>query len=249
MTRERIIILGTKPNPNLLRGDVIYCANAAIGLYPQYIKNFSWSVAVLSASILKNTKNKSLRKEKREIVLNSYADKYVVSACNTLENLGEVERVLKSINKSASFEYFSRKERRDLIRSVTKLKEPYLTKSVFHLSFYAKLLLIKEFLKAGVRCLKGDIEWPGYCRISTGLFSLAYAIYEHGSDCDYVLSGIGIGHRGIYKMNGVEFQKKCVLMPHLEADLKALRKLSECYQVSTSDYQLSQSAGIDFLKV
>lgn len=261
MTRKRIIILGAKPDPNLLQGDVIYCANAAIGLYPQYIKNFSYSAAVMSSFIFRDRKGESLiekvsfgqsnlNAEKKEMIFNAYADKYVVTAYELLGNLSEVEKVLGSINRLTSFEFFSRKERRNLIRSITQLKEPYLTKSVFHLSFDAKLLLIKQFLEAGVGYLKGkDIECPSYCRISTGLFCLIYAIREHGLDCSYVLIGIGSDRKEYkYKLNGVEQEVRFVLRPHLEADLKALKKLSERYQISTSDFQLSQAAGIDFIE-
>jgi hypothetical protein len=258
MERKRIVILGSKPDPVLATGDSIYCANSSIGSYQDYISKFEHIVSVTSSwAIDSKSDDNDLKITKKNIILNSYADKYVITDCDDPRCFISIDKLYQAFNhqnSSAIVSFLTYRETCELTRKISNLKQPYISSSFFKMPIYKQLwatkslclTLLRKILKPG--CFA---PWNSYFRESTGLFSLIYAIYENGLDCDYIIIGIGVSDRNVYKMDEQfithRFKDVDVLVRHTYADFKILRKLSQEYSIYTTDFDLSSSANLRLL--
>jgi hypothetical protein len=249
----RIIIAGAKPNSRLVSGNAIYCANTAIGIYQDYLKNFKYVVSLLNAKALTKedigSKNKEIITKKRSLILsNAFADKYIVIGSTSSHNV--VKKQIEQHNESAAIIVFSKQRKRELVHSVTKLKEPYITLSFFTLPFKSQLYgiqkLVKRYLRESItKDKKEDFSFPSYFRISTGLFALIYAIAENGINYEYVICGIGVGDRDTYDFGKNNKYRK--LPDHIHADLKALKRLKTEYRIVTTEEELAKITNLPLI--
>ena len=85
-------------------------------------------------------------------------------------------------------------------------------------------------------------------RPSTGVLALLVAIAENGTDAEYVMCGIGISDRNVYKIDGKEASvgknRSDVLPRHTHADMVILKSLASAYKVSSTEPELHPFVGV-----
>lgn len=237
---KRIVIIGSKPNANIPDGDVIYCANGAIGYYAESVKRFGKVISVLNPDLIHPKKriHESSTKEFYErqwlAIVRSQPDKVILLRNRSL-------LMLTGALREAGFEApvlgLSRVERRMLVGKISGCYDPVITKDVFQLPVDKQIRysgsLCTTFLK---RIIDRKKDCGAYFRPSTGVISLIFAIDEYGNDAEYIIAGIGIKNRAQYQDGNNPAQND--IPHHVYADKHILRRLAERYRLYTTEQEL-----------
>ncbi|KUL32784.1 hypothetical protein [Chlorobium limicola] len=237
---KRIVIIGSKPNANIPDGDVIYCANGAIGYYAENVKRFGKVISILNPDLIhpKKRKNGSSTKEFYErqwlAIVHSRPDKVILLRNNGLLMLTEA---LRDAGFEAPVLGLSRVERRMLVGRISGSYDPIITKEFFLLPVGKKIRYIGSLCSTYLkRIIDKKKDCGAYFRPSTGVISLIFAIDEYGNDAEYVVAGIGIKNRAQYHDGNNPAQND--LPHHVFADKQVLRRLAGRYRLYTTEQEL-----------
>lgn len=234
------MIIGSKPDARIPDGDVIYCANSAIGYYAENVGRFQKVISVLNPDII-HPKKRAAGSETREFyerqwstVVNSHPHKMVLLRTTSLAMLTDS---LRDAGFEAPVYGLSRVERRMLVGKISGCYDPIITKDFFRLPTKIKTRYIGSltttFLK---RLIDRSKDCGAYFRPSTGVISLVFAIDEHGENAEYVIAGIGMKNRELY--HDGKNPKHGYLPHHVFADKKILSRLTEQYRIFTTEPEL-----------
>jgi len=133
---KRIIIIGSKPRAIIPEGDVIYCANGAIGYYEQSVRRFESVVCILNPDLIHPKKRKEGSPTKDfydrqySAIAGSRPDKLILLR-NTSQALLTEE--LRYSRFTAPIHSLSTFERRILVGKISGLYDPIVTGDFFQL--------------------------------------------------------------------------------------------------------------------
>lgn len=238
--KKRVVIVGSKPGAEIPSGDVIYCANAAIGYYADSVRRFSNVVSVLNPDLIHpkefrdGVPNRELNERQRDMIFASRPDRLILTRTSSLALIREV---LDAAGYSAPVTGISVYDRRLLVGRISGCYDPIVTTDFFHLPNDLKIRyagsLASTLLK---RLLDRRKDCGSAFRPSTGILSLVLAINEHGHNAEYVICGVGVNKRVEYLDGNNERQR--ALPAHVLADLKVLRRLARHYAISTTEPEM-----------
>ncbi len=228
---KRIVIIGSKPNADIPDGDVIYCANGAIGYYAESVRRFGKVISILNPDHIHPKK----RNDGQWLAFTRSRPEKVILLRNN--NLLMLTEALRETGFEAPVLGLSRAERRMLVSKISGCYDPIVTKEFFHLPLDKKNRYIGSlcttFLK---RIIDKRTDCGAYFRPSTGVISLIFAIDEYGNDAEYIVAGIGIKNRAQYHDGNNPAQND--IPHHVYADKHILRRLAERYRLYTTEQEL-----------
>jgi len=238
---KKILVLGSGPNAEIPEVDAVYCANAAIGLYKDEIRNIPKKVAVVSSGELNprmRTSGNSRQVEyvkKFDIIRDSPCDLLVAIHTDAYPEGIDSLRIAgyKSVIKEMSFA-----ECRKMQSDLSGINEPIVTFQHFlarpNPRGFASVLMAWYRYNILLRSDNDAVVSPFY-RNSTGIISLMYAIYENGSKAEYYVSGISLKRRDSYhggQSSVCKDQENWRLVPHVLADKKIVSSLAGKYRLN-----------------
>ena len=241
--KKKVIILGSKPDAIIPCGDVIYCANASLSLYPEEARKFNEIIVVGINPLFRSMhKNRNMEHEEKDFNIRSwdmlvrYPAKIVI--VGDKKSKTTIQELIHN-GFSGIIDHMTKPERRKFVGKVSGCYDPIITSDFWSIPLSYKLeynnsiittIIKRTFgIKASANCMQ---------RPSTGIFSLVYAIKEHGSSAEYVVSGIGITKRGIYSGRKNKDKNKKHPYSHIFADQKVLKELAKSYRISTTEQSL-----------
>lgn len=241
--KKKVIVLGSKPGTIIPDGDVIYCANASLSLYAEEARKFNEIIVVGINPLFKSMhKNRSMEHEERDFNIRSWdmlvrypAKIVIVGDKKTKTTIQE----LIHDGFAGRIDHITQPERRTFIGNVSGCYDPIITSDFWPIPFSYKLEYITSIITTSTKRTFGiTASVNGMLRPSTGIFSLVYAIKEHGSSADYVVTGIGITNRGVYSGRKNKDKNKKHPFSHIFADQKVLKELAKRYRISTTEESL-----------
>lgn len=249
---QRILILGSKPGAVFVDAAEVWCANAAIGFYGDQVRRYPSAVNVASALILrKNLRDATVHgglyvKKWQAVVAARPARLVLLATPSDAACAADVEEALRTAGYAAPIEVCSVRSRIELVRGITGLRYPVVTRAFFRQPVAVQVRDVDRIIRFLWRTLKtaGDDDAPGKYRPSTGILALLLAIRRHGVGAEYVVAGIGVGERWAQQGDGTVLVGKTAtkhggLTPHVHADVAILRALSGRYAVRTTEPELA----------
>lgn len=236
MKKDKIIIIGSKPNANIPKDGTIYiCANTAGYYYRDKINGPI--ITIVSASEIVSSQRKSISKQAwldqklknfREI-----NDLKVVLL--TPEHFPQAISNLKKTKPQSIHELLSLNDIIRDIKKITNLKFPIYSPALLKEPRYL-LKYCKEQLYFRLR--KNYLIHPLF-RPSTGIISLIWAIIRYPEQ-EYHICGIGFKNRGNYPdgVNNTWTPKNKIDSNHVLADLEILKILSKRVKLYIDDEEL-----------
>lgn len=243
--RKRVVILGSKPDAKIPQGDVIFCANASIGMYPEIIKKFELVVNVISGY-------KYHFKGKEEIkASNIIADSNANELIIVRNQPGCIKKLLNQGYDTSKICHVTSKQRRDLTYKITGLQGPFISPL-----FFNKLTLEEQISAIFISIIaekrnNTDFDWPPSFKPSTGVFALIDATSRFGASSEYIISGIGINNRNIYSYceerleSDDNFNNK--IGGHLYPDQIILSRMNKIYNISTTEQEIHRDLQVPYL--
>jgi len=241
---QRVLILGSKPDAIIPSFDHAYCANAAASYYQGELSHRggkTYSV-VASGQITKRERrpnNKKLQHydEKTTRILESRNDGVILILPP------DKSSAKRKIKEGISVVEVTERERERILRNISGLDEPVgpcrLTEAPITVS---TLYIYTKLLQNAFQAIGKERRPPAAFRASTGIFSLAYAILQHGTQSEYIISGIGLSDRENYKDKS--FKQKRKIPRHSHADTHYLSALSARFNIRTTEEEIYQRTGI-----
>lgn len=239
MTKKKIVIVGSKPNATIPEGDIYYCANSAASFYESSIKKGAQIIIIVAASELIRSRRKSKEKEKWlsekfDRIVNAKSDEIVLLGNEFFPNaMPKVKKYYNGEIKELKFNEINK-----ILKKLINNRFPVLTvKHIFPLSLNSFKNLYKFLFEKFNMIFKKNKLSSGLFRPSTGILSLAYAIYKHGDSFDYYVSGIGLKERDLYPdgFNNTWTPKKNLNSYHVLADEKVSNLLNKKYKIYFDD--------------
>lgn len=215
MTGMSVLILGSRPDAELVSADSIYAANSAAGYYRSQLRRYNAGVpivSVVSAAELDfegrivNQEKLAWLTKKRELLASSDTSRTIIYGPELYKNATAelIESGCQSVVRHLSIPAANALWRKHLNQQPPILCSGHLSAS--HVSF---LSLVRRFIVESIRNIHYDnYEISGLFRPSTGILALLVAIDECGPNAQYNLSGISFERRGIYPDNTVNTWSK-----------------------------------------
>jgi hypothetical protein len=236
MKKNKIIIIGSKPNANIPKDGTLYiCANTAGYYYRDKINGPI--ISIVSASEIVSSQRKSISKQAwldqklenfrkiNDLKVVLLTPEYFPQAISNLkENKPQSIHELHSLNDIISD-----------IKKITDLKFPIYSRKLLKEPKYF-LKYCKELLNFQLR--KNYLIHPLF-RPSTGIISLIWAIKTHPEQ-EYHICGIGFKNRGKYPdgRNNTWTPQNKIDSNHVLADLEILKVLSKRVKLYIDDEEL-----------
>ena len=235
MDNKLIVIVGSKPNAFIPRCRTYYCANSASNFYKDEINKDSDIVTIVAASEIVESKRKSEKKqlwltEKFHRIINSNSSKILLLGSEFFPE--SREKLMSKFDKEV--EEFSFYQIQKILKKLTGKTFPILTKEhLFPINFNSFKNLIKYLIENYKSLFFSKFLSSGLFRPSTGILSLVYAIYIHGPNYKYYVTGIGLNERDKYPdgFNNTWTPRNNLKFYHVLADKKICQILSKKYHI------------------
>lgn len=248
---KTIAIAGAKPGIRLPKADAVYAANAAFLTNPSaFQQNKDLTVVasslVVSKGLLGCSKNAQIYRKKSEAIRDVKAQRVVLLEDPTdREKSSRMPEILQQANPKRSITIISGKERRRLIREVSKGHYPIV--GMWSLKQPARVLTsdLRKLLRSLFNWSlgSGNYDVPGRYRPSTGIMALLIAISEHESKANYVLAGIGLKDRDVYQFadgsKGKMRRRGRGLPAHVMADIEIIKRVAKHVNLTTTEPDLA----------
>jgi hypothetical protein len=242
---KQIVILGSKPNPKIPKGDAIYCANGAAAGHEQIVGAFAERSVIapcglvhrgLSPNLKPNAVDVSRSKTvcafngRRTIIFGKSSDVRFAAVKAALLDAGQPDSSIKFMNRF---------EQHKLVRNSLG-KYPVLDKRFFQQPISAVVrdsarLALCKLLWA----LKLEKDAPPQYSPSTGIIALLVALREHGPSAKYVLAGIGLSNRDQYIVDNTTIELNRVhqkaFPKHIVADIIILQHLAKSWHIVSTE--------------
>ena len=239
MKSNKIVILGSKPNAKIPKGDIYYCANSAASFYNSKIDKNSKIVTLVAASEIIKSRRKSKEKdkwlaEKYNRIVNTHSNKIILVGNEFFpEALPRIKRNYKNKVEQLKFSDLN-----EILKKLVNKRFPVLTiKHLYPIGLNSIKNLVKFLIEKYYIISKKNKLSSGLFRPSTGILSLAYAISKHGYDSEYYVAGIGLNNRELYPdgFNNTWTPKKNLNSYHIHADEKISKLLLKKYKIHFDD--------------
>ena len=219
--------MGSSPNSPVYEADKAYFANAAL------YQNAAHSALAGSRTLIFSAV--AAQESSRRLALaRSQGHKLVVINIEKSDSLDIFDSAKAHFEQA---EYLSISNRISIITSSSGLTEPIRSESFQFLGLATRAKMrVKCTATHWARALGRNSDFPAYFRISTGVFSLCYAIFENGAEPEYFLSGINPS-----QWNKIEAERtlhKWKPTSHNEADLTVLKALFAQYKIYSESKDL-----------
>lgn len=242
----RVVILGSKPGERIVGADVVYAANGGFLAYPVEGSLSLVLSAGAFAACLRPDANPS--HEARQL----FEGLGSVRPARLLVTASEAQRPLVDAYLQRQFADCQTQLLSPLEREAwfldAGLPPALLPDDFFALRPDWSAHHLEQLALAFRRRAAGQfVDLPHQFRPSTGLFALVAAIREFGTAADYVLCGIGAKERGVHSYHaGANFtsQQDHGLLPHVDADLRALRLLAQRLRIASTNPDLCRRGGL-----
>lgn len=252
-TTMEILIAGSKPNELIKPCEIGYFANASISTYWDVARDCDQAISIVAGGGLAPAFNAaSVNNEEAsrllELIKASSPDELFLTESSSLAEI--VSEIEKSPSCPAP-KIITMKERAEIIEQFSEKKGPIIPDNFFHLdnlSIYNHLHSIAEVYR--IRSQGPFIDFPHFFRPSTGIFSLLFAIKNHGKTPTYTLCGIGVAGRGVHHYHetpNMTAQPVLGLYPHVDADISILSALAKNYSIQSTNLALCKESGVTFL--
>ena len=249
---NKVVILGSKPNAIVPRGDKIYCANAGFLSNEDAVATFADRVAVASSMVLGNgllpeSRNHEVYRQKLDAVRDAGMSRIVLFGAPLSPEMAiQVTAYLQADGQNPNISVISVVERANLVKSIARTRYPLVDRSFFSQPF--RIQMRDRWLNCrslwDLRFGDGHLDTSPKYRPSTGILTLLQAIRENGNAAEYVLAGIGAKARNVVKVKTftTTLQNTHVgeLPEHVTADLMVLRNLVRRYTLSTTAPELTE---------
>ncbi|MBV1903154.1 MAG: hypothetical protein KUG58_05910 [Marinosulfonomonas sp.] len=252
---KRIVIHGAKPDSVLPDADSVYCANASFLSREREFSKYPDRVVVASSGVLakglrENVVNYQVYKRKLDAVCNFESSRIALFSFSRQANavLNVKNHILQS-GRDHNVEVISVRDRIELVKTVANVGYPLIDDGFLRQPWKIRMRDRFENWKCEVNWKFGDCtsDVRAKYRPSTGILALLLAISENGPDAEYILSGIGIHDRNIYKFKNEKVvmtkNSQAVLPRHTRADLAVLSSLSKSNHISTTENELAGYVG------
>ena len=249
---NKVVILGSKPNAIVPRGDKIYCANAGFLSNEDAVATFADRVAVASSMVLGNgllpdSRNHEVYRQKLDAVRDAGMSRIILFGAPISPDMAtKVAAYLQADGQNPNISVISVVERADLVKSIAGTRYPLVDRSFYSQPF--RIRMRDHWLNCrslwDLRFGNGHLDTSPKYRPSTGILALLQAIRENGNTAEYVLAGIGAKARNVVKVK--TFTAKLRDTPvgeipeHVTADLIVLRNLVRRYTLSTTEQELTE---------
>lgn len=245
MSRTRVLILGSKPGASVPRADYTYCANCASWYYADALAANRPLVNIVSSSIVapphKRQKPDNVARHRKQygMILEALPETLVIvhSRPTPLPYL-EVETCFREDGYHFEIRHITYDNHRRLIYQHTGLQTPVKPYNLPNLPLRYSIHYFRDRVRAPLqRSRRTRAQCKNAFRLSTGIFTLIYALNTHGIHADYVVSGIGLRDRNQY-LDGHSL-KGGRMTPHVHADDRAIRALTGQYSITTTEPELT----------
>ena len=250
---KRIVILGSKPNAIVPRGEKIYCANAAIISNEDPVSRFVDRVAVASSAVLGAGLNPGsdrgdVYKQKLDAVRDGGMSRIILlESPFSPDTATQVKSYLQTEGRNPDVSEIGVRQRIKMVKSIAQTPYPLVGASFSAQPFSVRL---RDRMDIGHWYWqwhfgegRRDVS-PKY-RPSTGILALLLAIAENGKKVDYVLAGIGVKDRNIAKVKTftatIPDTPVGELPQHVHADLMILENLLCDYSLSSTEAELTEA--------
>lgn len=240
LTMKKILVLGSGPNATVPDVDIVYTANAAIGYYKDEIKRIEKKVSLVSsfalhpalripgAEMAQQHQNQFalIKSAPCDIHISVHDDKYPEGIAS-----------LKMAGFPAPVKSLSFKACRVILKEIADLEEPLISLNHYRARPTPSgfLSISKQFIFQRQSLLRGARSVSPFFRNSTGMIALLYAISKHGSEAEYLVSGINLRRRDLYP-NGEHTsesnKKNWRFTQHVLSDLQVYRKIKMKYNIA-----------------
>lgn len=240
---NQVLILGAAPNATVPRVPVVYCANAASFYFSDNIKEIPKVVSVVGEHLiagvhesqaplsLKKTRNAIFQSKVHEMIVLEHSPWF--DGWNTNKGLQDAEDACGSKPKTLLFS-----DRAKLLNNISGLAEPIFSYTLFAEAMRMSPWMFLRSSKSLIRdiCKKyiyDKVEMSPVLRPSTGIWAAIIAIDRHGSEAEYLISGIGLSARAsrLTHTDGSSQGMYKKFTHHLHADIKIFRELERRYNI------------------
>jgi len=136
--KKLVVVLGSKPGAVIPAGDVLYCANAAIGYYADAVSRFSCVISVLNPDVIhpkdreEGVPDRELNVRQFEMVIASRPDRMILTRTTSFELLKDL---LGKSGFCSPVTGMSAYERRMLVARISGCYDPIVTSDFFGLPY------------------------------------------------------------------------------------------------------------------
>ena len=239
---KKILILGSKPNSLVPKAEILYCANATAAYYKDSIKNIvpQKVFTVVSSTELVSSNRTSIEKQewianRVEKILNCKSDKFFVTWSDVYP---ESINKLLSKNHSSKIEPLSAIEVEFIVNQILGIRYPVFCFNHLQFGAFNSLRHVLRFvIEKYKKITNKQYNCSALFRPSTGIIALLIAIKNHGKDCEYIVSGIGVDARGDYPdaSRNTWTNKNSLLYNHILVDKFFAKKLFQKYNITFID--------------
>lgn len=241
--QNTILIVGSKPIETLPLANKVYFANYASSYHKERLHKHQENyivTAIRSAGSIGNPRIIDL------IDNNHIRSVFCVGAIRERQFRTDLAETIHA-DLASKVNIITQSEKQEILGKITGTKEPICNFPVSKLGLInaskAWLSTIKNAISV---TLSEENQHSGFARISTGVFTLVYAIHQNGAQKKYVLAGVGAGNRGSYLDGNRDFTGRSKLfngadfanLIHSYADIKVLRTLTNKYDIEIIDDEL-----------
>ena len=265
----RVVVLGSRPDPQVPSCDHLVAANAAGKYSPDsLLKATSVHLVGLWRGIRDTVEDRTAGERLRAADLRSvvlWNPKAGQRARSWEQSLDERERLLREgCGFDRPITVMTADERRRLWESQTGLREPVVRPALRdpRALAHAALLLAQHRVRvvaAHARATRSRRPVvapivPEEFRPSTGVMALSVAIDRFGPSADYCIAGVGLTGRSTYRVAGSDRlirgnpaarpSSRWVVPPHTWVDRLLLNRLGSRYSVGTTEPDLAAACGL-----
>lgn len=246
---KRVVVMGSKPHSIVPSGDIIYCANAAALTDPVAVSKFPRRTVVASGQVIargiNSNKLAQTIDEMRAQSVCTFNGQEAVIFLNEGDRRYRMlkEELVRSGPPTRIMRFIDARGHRSLVRQFAGAY-PVLDRRYFKQPLGVILFDTLKIAICSLSWIWGNrrLDVSAKYRPSTGVLALLLAIREHGHQAQYVLSGVGLGNRDAYILDGKPFevrraQKKDLPM-HVVADIIVLQRLAKHFNIRTTELEL-----------
>lgn len=223
---EYVLVLGSKPEYKIpkINFRYIYAANGSIERIQNY-KNFYDNFRLISIlSGLEFSKNLEVQKR-----VSSFPPDEIIC------RLGNINLNNFNALKNLPYKYLSNLKQLSIQSKFIKYG---IMKILLSETFYEDEILKK------IKHLFHSIRWGSLVGVSTGFFSILYALKQHPTKKIFI-AGIGMTGKGHMYNNLNRYNKRSIVDRKLILSLKKIYKS----KLLTTDLELSEHSGIEYFKI
>jgi len=247
---DKILVCGSRPDPRLIEADYYYYINGAISIDSNHDRRSVNQIVAKNAFLKASSSNDSLDRAWIENVISDKASTILFVGKNDIDQVVSRYKKLGGNIDGKNIVDILPEERNRIVEVVCGVSMPVGYKVAIEL---AAKFHIRPLIKSLKYLIKGPTDWEagdcaGILRPSNGVFGLVNAIYKHGKDSEYYLSGVGLDfYNYSYSFSGEVVRKRKNIRPHLLADISILHKMKE-YNVYVDDPFVADLCGLKLAK-